>query len=177
MTTVLLDCDGIICDFAQVYINILNYQTGRTHTVEDVTHWDFHQCVATRAEDAAVWRYISANPGTVSGAGSYTANLQALDVFDAAGYRVVAVTTPRWHCPLWMPERFKWLSDRGFSEKDVIFTSSKELVQGDALIDDNYTNVSQWQSKHPLGRGILLSRPWNAAFEWADRIESLAAVL
>jgi 5'(3')-deoxyribonucleotidase len=177
VSTVLLDVDGIICDFAQVYINILNRQTGRRHTVEDVTHWDFYECVATQAEDAAVWRHISSTPRTVSGAGSYIMNLNAYYMLTWRGVRVVAVTTPRWHCPLWMPERFTWLADRGFSTKDIVFTSDKSLIGGDMLIDDNFENVSQWQAKHPYGRGILLTRPWNAAFEWADRIESLADVL
>jgi 5'(3')-deoxyribonucleotidase len=176
MTVILLDVDNVMCDFTSVYLSHLHKVADRLHTVEEITSFDFTQCVSTVGEDAAVWHSISNTWHSVQGIPEYLGTSEVLARLREHS-RVIAVTTPRWRCPRWMTERAHWLLDRGFSESDICFVSDKSLVAGDLLVDDGVHNIKAWQAKHPHGRAILRSQPWNAAFDWADRIESLANVL
>ena len=176
MTTILLDIDGVICAFAETYLAILREQTGKSFNVSDVTNFDFTRCVSTRDEDRQVWNNLSNVTGLIANLAGHWDNLIALDRL-RENHRVVAVTTPRWHCPKWMPERTAWLVKRGFATSDIVFVGDKSLVVGDILIDDGPHNITAWSAAHPFGRAILLERPWNTSFAWEDRIDSLDSVL
>ena len=170
---ILVDVDGVICSFADCYLRVLNHLTGRNHTSTDVTAFDFSQCVATREEDAAVWEWIARAPGLVERLEPIAWNLAAVDTLRRAGHQVIAVTSPQWTSPYWMPERARWLLARGFSKNEIVFASDKSLISGDMLIDDAIHNVQAWQDVHVYGRAVLVSAPWNLAHAWPDRVTTL----
>jgi len=56
----------------------------------------------------------------------------------------------------WIVEKFGHL---GFTRKDIILASQKELVFGDALIDDSDKNARLWKECHPFGRTLTIRYP------------------
>jgi 5'(3')-deoxyribonucleotidase len=76
-------------------------------------------------------------------------------------YEVVVVTSPYSAAPTWCYERLKWLDvNFGIPKQDVIFAKRKELVEGDALIDDYERNTEAFR-----GLAILMNQPWNQHVE------------
>lgn len=153
---ILVDVDGVICNFCQVYLHELAMFSGRYHKESDVTDWHFDKCVSSEAEDRAVWRWLQVEDAVRTipeypGATDFLASLRARG-------QVVAVTTPA-NTPRWCYERTQWLLDRGFKSEEIIFAKDKSLVRGDVLIDDHPENVNAFAGAG--GVGILLDRPWN----------------
>lgn len=157
---VLFDCDGVLCDFSSVYLGSLWAVTGRAHTCEEVTHWNFSECVCTPEEDAKVWARLGRMPGTVANLRPYLGMTEVAARVRATA-RVVAVTAPTYSIAYWTNERLAWLKKFGFSEADVIFTKDKSLVRGDVLVEDNLRYLESWCAANPWSTGILVDRPWN----------------
>jgi 5'(3')-deoxyribonucleotidase len=60
----------------------------------------------------------------------------------------------------WMTERTEWLGDYfGWTKAEVVFTSAKYLVIGDAFLDDKPEHVANWTAHHPNGLGMLWRIP------------------
>ncbi len=160
MKTLLVDVDGVLCNFADTYLAMLNSLTGRSHTSLDITSWHFDRCVASAEEDQAVWRQIANSEDLVYELPEYPETGAFLEAMRRK-YRVVAVTAPAWDCPHWMPGRADWLRRRGFSTKDIVFCSDKRLVDGHIFIDDHPENVASWYCQRYNCQAFLVHRPWN----------------
>lgn len=156
---ILLDIDGVLVDFTSAYLDVLAAQTGRRHSADDVTCFDYAKCVATPMEDARVWAHIADTPGFVYGLPTYDGWREFLGELRGLG-RVVACTSPA--SAQWVAERYQWLLDTaGFEKRDIVIARSKELVRGDFLIDDATHNIDEWEAAHEDGYGILFERPWS----------------
>jgi 5'(3')-deoxyribonucleotidase len=160
---ILCDVDGILADMAGKYIRLLNHQTGRRHTVEDVTEWHFERCVASSEENAAVWREMN----EINACYTISPYPDAKDFLASLRTRgeVVAVTTPA-STHRWCFERTQWLLNHGFALTEIVFTHNKALVRGDVLIDDHPDNIQAFADAG--GVGILLERPWNRKHVFAQ---------
>ena len=159
--TILVDADEVLCGFTQVYLDILNKQTGRKHTPAEVTDFDFKRCVANEHEDELVWSIIHKSPGLVRRMRWLPGAAEGLNLLRELGH-VVCVTSPS-HGPHWVYERTEWLMHcAGFKEDEIVFTKRKELVRGRILIDDRTENVASWCMAHRRsGIGLLLAQPHN----------------
>lgn len=172
---ILLDIDGVIVDFTSAYLDVLATQTGRRHSADDVTCFDYGRCVATPAEDAAVWRHVGATPGFVYDLPLYDGALDFLAELREHG-RVVACTSPA--SAQWAAERYQLLIDvAGFDKRDIVIARSKELVHGDFLIDDAAHNIEEWEAANEDRFGILFDRPWNRHRDHHTRASGYAGVL
>lgn len=172
---ILLDIDGVLVDFTSAYLDVLAAQTGRHHTADDVTCFDYGSCVATPAEDAAVWRHIGLTPGFVYGLPFYDGALDFLAELREHG-RVVACTSPTG--AQWAAERYQWLLDAaGFDKRDIVIARDKSLVHGDFLIDDAAHNVAEWEAVNEDRFGVLFDRPWNRSVDHHTRCRDYESVL
>lgn len=176
-----VDCDGVLSDFVEAYLELVADLFGRAHVHNDVTRFNFSECVTTKEEDRIVWGRINATPGLIRG----LPDLPGVDYLPRLRELgdVGCLTSPTTG-PHWVPERFAWLLDRGFTKRDVIFASDKSHVRGDFLIDDSLENCEAWQAAHPNGVAILLDSPWNRhqlagdfvrAYTWEDVINEIAS--
>lgn len=169
MTRFLIDCDGVMAQFATTYLDVLEAQTGRKHALDDVTTWEFKDTVSSADEDARVWAYIRNNPGTVLGIDPEPGTRTALARLRRCG-EVVCVTKPQWGTS-WAAERYDWLAGLGFTPNEIVFTGKKSLVKGDVLVEDNPVYLQEWLDAWPQGGGVLIARPWNRGHEFsAERI-------
>jgi 5'(3')-deoxyribonucleotidase len=155
---ILVDCDGVLADFQQAYLTALFETSGVIRGIGDVTDFDFTKCVATKEQDNAVWRHIDRTPGFVRKLDWHPGAEDGLTELFMLGH-VVCVTSPHIG-PTWMFERMHWLTERGFSSKDVVFAKDKSIVSGHVLIDDKPEHCDEW-SFSSGNYSILLDAPYN----------------
>jgi 5'(3')-deoxyribonucleotidase len=156
---IFVDVDGCLVDFATSYLSVLLMQTGRYHSHAQVTDFDFTKCVASPAEDDAVWRHIDRTPGFVTRLQPMDGAITALAELRTLG-TVRALTAPHLG-PTWMHERSRWLLSAGFTKREIIFCSDKPLVPGDVFIEDRKDTCEAWQEAHPDSLAILFDQPHN----------------
>ena len=153
----LLDVDGVLADFVGGTIRTLR-SVGVDLSREDVTAMDIFK--GDKALEAAFKHKLSTEGGFCSrleplhGAAEFVE--RARDVYD-----VVIVTAP-YDVVGWCDERIAWIQAHlGLPRSSVVFAHRKELVAGDALVEDSARNASKWAKAHPEGSAILVDQPWN----------------
>lgn len=170
MKRVLLDVDGVLCDFIDGVLDLVHETTGRRHTREHVTAFDFAASLKLSRDEAAL----------VKKAISYRANWwSSLPVLDGAQLgverlrevaEVFIVTSPWNSCPTWLHEREAWLK-RHFQipHSHVLVGSAKHIVAGHMLVDDKTETLRDWSRAHGHlgGIGVQWQTPHNRADEWA----------
>lgn len=156
---ILLDCDGVFCDFSAMVLHRLR-KPGHV-----ATQWDYS---CTGANAYQIREAVAYSQDNCSRLNLYPGALEEINKLRDKG-RVVCVTaTVR-------TERLRWLVEcAGFEERDVILTRDKSLIEGDLFVDDHPSHVREWQEKHPYGRAVLFSRPYNAEATDLERIECLS---
>jgi 5'(3')-deoxyribonucleotidase len=154
---ILLDCDGILGDFASEVVNFCNKYGDSQATVDDVYSFDILEALGCadlqdrldiHMADTDFCRHMP----VYLGAREFVDKLRSMD------HEIVVVTSPYKAVPTWEHARREWLW-RNFSVRgdDVIFCKRKELVSPEApLVDDKIGNLTSRPE-----RGILLDRPWN----------------
>jgi 5'(3')-deoxyribonucleotidase len=180
--TIWVDCDGVLANFATAYLTILAEVSGRWHSWDEVTSFDFTQCVSSEAEDELVWRAVDSRPGLVRSLRWMPGAHVGLSELREVG-QVRCLTAPHIG-PHWMYERAQWLMNRGFRKKEIVFCSDKPLVPGDVLVEDNLATADRWQDAHPNGTAVLLDAPYNQgptnarrARNWSHVVEIVKAAV
>jgi len=158
----LLDCDGVLANFIDATLSILNDEFGvKNYTHDDVKTWDMFDSFPDHkhlADD--VYELLKKRGGCYGippypGAQNGVAKLEEL-------VDIVIVTSPFNGGETWVHERERWLEMLfDISHKDVIHTGRKELIHGDILVDDKVEHVVAWQKAHPHGQAILWGQRYN----------------
>ena len=157
MTRVLVDCDGVVADYTKTYVAVASRVLGQPIAVEDVTTWEFRDCLGLSAfQERRIELHLARDLDLPEFPGAVDALREFRHAFD-----VVFVTSPHPRIPHWTHERARWLEAR-FPGAPVIHTSHKAFVGGDVLIDDRPENIRHWLEANPEGLGILWARPYNA---------------
>lgn len=159
---VLLDCDGILCNFIGGVLDVVQYVTGTRHEYEEIDQWDFWPCLNLDPTDKfAVDVYLKScgfcsKLRPMPGAREAVAELQKR-------CEVYCVTVPYHGNKTWCHERTEWLwREVGIPASQIIFTESKHMVRGNVLIDDKPDNLSSWSySEEGNSLCVLWNRPWN----------------
>lgn len=158
--TVLLDVDGVIADFRQLYVGCCNEVNSTAFTVEDTgTAWDFARTMGlSREQHKKTWEAINRK----GQAGKMTllpgARAGVLALMSIAN--VYFVTMPVPSSPTWTYDRNAWLSAcfRLNASDHVLYTSQKHLVRGDVFVDDKPEIVLNWLTNN-AGLGVIWGKP------------------
>jgi len=166
---ILIDCDGVLCDFLTPIVDAINKRQGRKgdgcFTADAVDRWDFWGALnVDRDTKRHVIRHVIEAPGfcvelnAFPGAVAQVKNL-------ARAHDVYFVTTPWASSQTWVFERNQWLRKHFGSTLGgrVVQTKHKELLRGDILVDDKPETVERWQLENPRGVGLIWDRPSNRA--------------
>lgn len=152
----LTDVDEVLCDFQSPAFDVMEKVTGRRYRPEDFDVWDMFT-VLTPEEKTACFEVFE-KPGFCSGLKPFPAALEAIPEIRKRRH-VFAVTSPQ-HSRHWVFERTEWLCDLfGFERREIIFTSTKHVVNGDDMLDDHPGHVSDWAHEHPNGNAMLWHIP------------------
>lgn len=174
---ILVDADGVLANFAQAVVDMVNEELGTEHQYDHIDQWDMYASMGISKEHGTAFderikqNYFCYGLAPIPGAVEGLAELRKHgDVY--------CVTAP-FDGAYWMPERVQWLQDfMGFDRKHVVFTHSKHLVAGEVLIDDKAQNLRDWRAEPHAGVSILFDQPWNRnetefsrAEGWANLVE------
>jgi 5'(3')-deoxyribonucleotidase len=158
--TVLLDCDGILTNYAAMTAKVLNsIQSRRVFLEEDITSWEASTFAAPGAERNRYWDICKA-PGFVKQLPPDVAAQRAVNDLHKVA-EVVVVTSYLKGAHTWTHERDQWLRCHfGIEPSHVIHTRAKVHVLGDVFVDDALKNVVPW-GKRRAGHALLWDKPYN----------------
>lgn len=187
---VLLDCDGILTNYAAKTVEVLNSLKLRPEPFveEDITNWEGSNFVPKHRLDE-YWDVCRAE-GFVSSMVPYMEAQEAVYQLKCVA-EVVVVTSYLKRSPTWVHERDRWLKKHFDIEPDhVIHTRAKQHVSGHVFVDDALKNVTRWQLEWPESHAFLWDKPYNrivpphdadavidAGLQGARRVDSWAPIL
>jgi 5'(3')-deoxyribonucleotidase len=152
---VLVDCDGVIADYGAFYLTAVYAVTGRRYSPADVTTWSYSDCLGlTPADEILIEAWMNRAPIDIPEIPGAVEAVRRI----AGTHDVVFVTAPHAGVREWVYWRQRWLETR-FPGLPVVHTARKDLVWGDALIDDRPENLEAWATLH--GTGLLMDAPYN----------------
>lgn len=174
---VLVDVDGVLCDFLNPALEVMNRLLGTNAKLEDMKTWHLFDAfdfeVTKKQQDACYdeWK----KPGWCRSLPVYPGAQAGID-----GLRQIAdvyiVTSPM-NGPTWVHERERWLQHYfGFDRKHTIHTDAKYVCSGDIIVDDKATHCVAWKQCHPMGQAVLWDQVTNRseeyhgirAYNWGD---------
>jgi 5'(3')-deoxyribonucleotidase len=168
---VLVDVDGVLCDFIGGVLPLVGSITGRTVKHADVHCFDFCKALGLSPDHARAvkrhisevpgwWQHLSPLPGAVEG----VARLREIG-------EITIVTSPWNSCRTWLHDRETWLKKHfDIPHADVIATAKKWMVDGDIFVDDRSDTLEKWDAAR-IARGrpcgaIQWATPHNRAEKW-----------
>ncbi len=156
---VLLDCDGVLADFTTEALGLIERETGKRYTPEEIPHWEVFESLG-HPEMWVKFGELASQVDYCASMKPYPEALVAVKKFRET-CEVLIVTAPVDARP-WMYERAHWIEDHfGISRKKVIFAHEKQQVQGDMFVDDKPANVLVWAAANPDGIAVLWDHPYN----------------
>lgn len=139
--TLLLDVDEVLANFQDPVLAIGNKLTGKNITPETYTEWDLFSQFTSEEKDL-ICKEIE-KPGFCQSLPVRPGAQEAIDEIRSFMH-VFPVTSP-FHSESWVYERVQWLHKHfGFHRSQVINTSAKYMIHGDAILDDNPSHVTSW---------------------------------
>jgi 5'(3')-deoxyribonucleotidase len=171
---VLIDCDGVLCDFVGGVIDTLYFHGFGVLPREKLPAHNFVPFIeAELGKEAAnfVVEFINSE--------GFCENLKpfvgAKEVFEVCPDALV-VTAPLKTSPYWMTGRADWLVRLGAKRDNILFVPSKYkyLIDGDIFIEDTPGILDEWSShRDDDWRVFLIDQPYNRDFvspPWIDRV-------
>lgn len=158
---VLLDVDGVLCDFMGPLVAEINVQLGTTFKREDVTCWNPRDALGlTNKQIDAVYDMTARAPGWCRTLEPYSGAVEGFHRLKEVA-NIHIVTTPFHTSKTWMSERTEWLKQYfDVKPEDITFTSRKEWISADYLVDDKAETCLQWDLQYH-GVPILWDTPHN----------------
>lgn len=162
MKRLLVDMDGVLCNFLPYFLSRLNDLYDIDMKVEDVLEWDISESVQRKYPEAnlsksKVYKPLS-EEGFFEQLEPYQNGIEVLQEFVESGkFEVVIVTA----CLRGHEEKLKWLGRNLRFPYKVVFTEDKYLVRGDYFIDDKPSNLKSWSDSNPAKTTICMDHLYN----------------
>jgi len=152
---ILLDCDGILSDFHTPCLEILSELTGKDHNIDDIDEWDIFTSLGIDKDTKDATYERMNKPGWCYSLKAYPGAIDGVNALRSIG-DVYIVTSPM-RGDTWHREREIWLYNHfGISTKNIVHTSSKHVIHGDALIDDREDNLVAWRKERVNQYGVAV---------------------
>jgi 5'(3')-deoxyribonucleotidase len=164
--TVLLDVDGVILDFTELYLRcavMAKVIDPHLQACRWQPHlWDIGDALELTIDArAAVHVYLDA-PGAGRTIQPYEGAVDAVrKLMEVAD--VYFTTTSLETNPTWESDR-RWLFTKLLGKdaaRRLVFVSHKQLCHGDVLVDDKLSNVEKWFAAHPNRTAVLWPHEYN----------------
>ena len=157
---ILVDCDGVLADFASAALDLIEERTGDRHTHEELVHWDVFKSV-DKAHLEHVLQDAVEHEGFCLGLKPFDGARTFMKVLKDRYEEVYILTSP-FVAREWVYERTRWLEGHfGIDPRDIVHAKDKKVVFGHALIDDSGKNLRSWGGAWPEGIPILMDAPYN----------------
>ena len=160
LKTIAFDIDSVLFPVNELAVlPALSEHFGRTVSKDEITDFDYRKCwpnepqaVANAAQAVAFEQFRRRD--LYDGHELNKHQRDTLGVLRAAGYRVLAVSSPfQQHAS----SKWAYCLRAGFDHKDIVLCGDKRLVDFDLLIDDRPYAI------HQIGpeRSLVFDQPWN----------------
>ena len=171
---IIVDCDGTVGDFLPHLLSKLGWPV----PIESATSYKFQDYLTPaqykKAKDMLskpnFWSSIPVSKGAKLG----------IKLLEDWGYDVVWCSSPWLGCTEWEHTRRRWLQRHFNSYNDnIVFTSRKELLRGDFIIEDKPETIKKFLLENPSAQGYLVPQPYNSdetdlpRFQWTTDINTL----
>lgn len=157
---ILVDCDGVMAHFINGFLAAANKVAKTNYTEKDIVQWEMLELPGLKEKEKEIFDLIK-EPGWARNLAVYPGAQEGIRMLSELG-DVYVVTSPIiGHTFLY--DRIQWLWDHfQIPYKRIIFAYAKHLVEGDFLIDDKPSNVTDWIDAGTINRrGILWAHPYN----------------
>ena len=160
LKTIAFDIDSVLFPVNELAVlPALSEHFGRTVSEDEITDFDYRKCwpnepqaVANAAQRVAFEQFR--RPDLYDGYKISDTQRDTLDVLRAAGYRVLAVSSPfREHAS----SKWAYCQRADFYHKDIVLCGDKSLVRFDLLIDDRPDTIRMIGPE----RSLVFDQPWN----------------
>lgn len=153
---ILIDVDGVLCNFIVKCVNFVNRKKNACVKYEDV----IDDIIKYSWWDKECEKFVQA-PGFCSDLPLIEDAQWGVKTLRAFGEKIIFVTSPYKSSPTWCFDRTQWLVEHFQADRDdVILCHDKRYVNGKVLIDDKPKNVYDWE-EYQYQPGILFSQPQN----------------
>lgn len=171
--TILADVDDVTCDLVPAWLARYNRDYGDTLVPDDIKNWTMTDWVSEACGDK-IYDYLK-DPTLYDEVRPVSGAIHGVDALRRAGHRVVFVTSASGEgmgAKLAWLIRYDFLPKHTYIHPDYVVAHDKNLIRGDMLIDDRYSNVVGFS-----GIKALFRRPWNDSessgydvrvYSWAD---------
>jgi 5'(3')-deoxyribonucleotidase len=178
---ILIDCDGILSHFTAGAIRWATGRLAEVPTEESITQFDIMKAWGLEPDSWASFAQWLTDTDFCRDMPVYDGSQAFVEELRKFA-KVICVTSPFESVRHWEHSRRAWLKEHyGFTGKEIVSCSSKELIPGAVLIDDRTENLDAWWSAHPDKLAICFSRPWNrsyrgvTALSYAEALELVKA--
>ena len=156
---ILLDCDGVLANFDQACIDIINEHTGENHTIDEIKQYDV--LLSLGHQELSDWfKSRVSQPGWCLNIQPFPGASEAVRRLQEIG-EVVIATAP-FSGPNWVLERQQWLKKHfNIDEGRVVSALCKKYVIGDALIDDSPIQCVDWHKEYPKRMTLIWDAKYN----------------
>lgn len=149
-----IDLDSTLNCLNEKWLEDYNRDYNDTMTMEDITHWDWHDLVKPEC-GKKLYHYLGIpqyfyNLGVKEDSQEVTRwILEHFDIYVVTAYGKYVETAP---------DKFRWLREYfpHIDERNVIFMNDKSKLRTDFLIDDGPHNIEAF-----LGLGIVVDYAYN----------------
>lgn len=165
MKSVLLDVDGVVADFVDPVLDLINEVGGYDYSPSDITQWDIRAALELDNYEWAEVVNLIQTDGFADRLKLYHGAKDGIAMLKADGHEIDFVTSDWRGSKSWVYDRNHWLVKHfGSVGKNVTHTSRKHKVSGDILVEDKWQNALAWSEANPEGRAVIWDRPWNREF-------------
>jgi len=151
--SIFLDMDGVLADTHHELLKRYNEEYGENIVKEDIKEWDLNKVTKP---NTSIIKYFE-EPGFFRSVPVYKGAREAVKVIKSI--RCVEMFIASTSTSNGFKDKEDWIQEN-FPEiqtKNIIFTSRKDVLMGDILVDDGLHNLEN--SK--CGNLIIFDQPWN----------------
>jgi 5'(3')-deoxyribonucleotidase len=166
-----IDIDGVLRNLSIGMCEVYNHEFDTNFTPDDINHYNVNK-VFTKCEEylnKTAFEFFFKNYGFFVFRHSpiFEKAKEAVDLLHENGYRVVIVS------PQLSYESRKltleWLEANNIYYDDICFTSQKNMIKGDYMIDDYPKNLEMCEGETQ----ILIDAPYN---KWCDSYKRYSSI-
>jgi 5'(3')-deoxyribonucleotidase len=163
MKTLLVDMDAIVADLAAVWYKEYTEKTGKVLTTDMVTSWDVGKAIGDRSVYGILAKpFIYRRIPPIEPAIKVIERLSKHKVAGKPLWDIHILTASIMDAQV-IPDKIWWLSQYMpfISRKNQSFVYHKGMVHGDFFIDDAPKNLKAWKERHPEGKTVTVTYPYN----------------
>ncbi len=175
---IVVDMDGVLVDTHAKVLSHIEFVTGDKYTHEDITEYDYFQCLPEDAAKVALRAHTLVD--FYDGLEPFPGAMEAVEALRSLDRVVVASVPTQGH----LDSKHDWLLDQGFDRKDILILGDKSVLcwggERSLIIEDHKATALDFELFNVNHSSIIMDRPWNQtgshplrsnvhrAHQWAD---------